>query len=70
MKSEIKIGPNRLEMTRIFDAPRARVFAAWKEAAQVQQWWGCKMTTKVESQIDFRVGGTFSHTCTLRAPGR
>jgi len=69
MKSEVKIGKNRLEMTRIFDAPRERVFAAWKEVAKVQQWWGCKMTTRVESEIDFRVGGSFSHKMHIEGVG-
>ena len=61
MKSQIKIGDNRLEMIRVFNASRERVFEAWKQADQVQQWWGCEGTTRVESQIDFRKGGSFTH---------
>ena len=61
MKSDVQIGDNRLVITRIFDAPRERVFAAWKSADKVQQWWGCRMTTKVQSVIDFRPGGSFTH---------
>ena len=30
MKSEVKIGDNRLQITRVFDAPRPLVFAFWK----------------------------------------
>ena len=69
MKSEVKIGDNRLEMTRVFDAPRERVFAAWKQVEQVQKWWGCQGTTKVESQVDFRVGGSFTHKMHVEGAG-
>ena len=69
MKSEVKISDNRLEMTRTFDAPRERVFDAWKQVDKVQQWWGCANTTKVESVIDFREGGTFSHTMHIEGAG-
>lgn len=30
----------RIEVTRIFDAPRERVFAAWTEPDQVAAWFG------------------------------
>ena len=32
MKSEIKISGNRLQITRIFDAPRESVFPWWSQA--------------------------------------
>ncbi|MGA2424237.1 MAG: SRPBCC domain-containing protein [Terriglobales bacterium] len=67
MKSEVKIGDNRLQITRVFDAPRHLVFAFWKEVDRLQQWWGCKDTTKVECQMDFRVGGFF--TCVMQING-
>ena len=60
MKSEVKITGNRLQITRIFDAPRERVFAAWTERDLLQQWSGCKEATKVEIEMDFRVGGSFT----------
>lgn len=69
MKSEVKISDNRLEMTRVFDAPRERVFAAWKDTDQLQQWWGCAMTRSVESQMDFCTGGSFSHTMDIEGAG-
>jgi len=67
MKSEVKVGDNRLQITRVFDAPRRLVFAFWKEVDRLQQWWGCKDTTKVECQMDFRVGGFF--TCVMQITG-
>jgi uncharacterized protein YndB with AHSA1/START domain len=67
MKSEVEVGDNRLQMTRIFDAPRHLVFSFWKEVDRLQQWWGCKDTTKVECATDFRVGGFF--TCVMQIAG-
>jgi len=29
-----------ITITRVFDAPRALVFQAWTDAAQLAQWWG------------------------------
>jgi uncharacterized protein YndB with AHSA1/START domain len=67
MKSEVKVGDNRLQITRVFDAPRSLVFAFWKEVHRLQQWWGCKDTTQVECAVDFRVGGFF--TCVMQIKG-
>jgi uncharacterized protein YndB with AHSA1/START domain len=69
MKSEVKVGNNRLQITRVFDAPRHFVFAFWKEADKVRQWWGCKETTKVECQVDFRVGGSFTYKMQITGAG-
>jgi uncharacterized protein YndB with AHSA1/START domain len=67
MKSDVKVGDNRLQITRVFDAPRHLVFAFWKEVDRLQQWWGCKDTTKVDCEMDFRVGGFF--TCVMQITG-
>jgi uncharacterized protein YndB with AHSA1/START domain len=67
MKSEVKVGDNRLQITRIFQAPRHLVFAFWKQVDHLQQWWGCKDTTRVECTMDFRVGGSF--TCVMQISG-
>jgi uncharacterized protein YndB with AHSA1/START domain len=67
MKSEVKVGDNRLQITRVFDAPRHLVFAFWKDVNRLEQWWGCKDTTKVECQMDFRIGGFF--TCIMQITG-
>ena len=69
MKSEVTIGDNRLQVTRIFNAPRQLVFAFWKEVERIKQWWGCKDTTKVECQMDFRVGGTFTYVMQITGAG-
>jgi uncharacterized protein YndB with AHSA1/START domain len=49
-------------------APR-EVFAAWKTADQVERWSGCKDSTRVEAQMDFRVGGTFTQKLHIRNVG-
>jgi len=46
-----------ITLTRVFDAPRAQVFAAWTNAKQVAQWWGPKGFTNPVREIDARVGG-------------
>jgi uncharacterized protein YndB with AHSA1/START domain len=69
MKSDVKISDNRLVMTRVFDAPRQRVFDAWKNVDQLQRWWGCRMTTKVEAKMDFRPGGAFAHKMHITGAG-
>jgi len=69
MKSEVTVGDNRIQITRVFDAPRQLVFAFWKEVERIKQWWGCKDTTKVECQMDFRVGGTFTYVMQITGAG-
>jgi uncharacterized protein YndB with AHSA1/START domain len=62
MKSEIKISGNRLQITRVFDAPRESVFRWWTQAETLQQWSGCKDATRCEVEMDFRIGGSFRQT--------
>ena len=46
-----------ITITRVFDAPRALVFAAWTDATHLAQWWGPKGFTNPVCEIDARVGG-------------
>ena len=69
MKSDVKISGNQVQITRIFNAPRERVFAAWKTPDQVERWSGCKDSTKVEVQMDFRVGGSFTQKMQIAGAG-
>lgn len=48
-----------LEMERIIDAPRARVFQAWAEPERVAKWFAPKPLTLRVYEMDFRSGGTF-----------
>ena len=69
MKSDVKISRNQVQITRVFNAPREKVFAAWKTSDQLERWSGCKDSTKVEVQMDFRVGGTFTQKLHIRNVG-
>lgn len=44
-------------LTRIIDAPRALVWAAWTEPKQMAQWWGPHHFTNPVCEIDARPGG-------------
>jgi uncharacterized protein YndB with AHSA1/START domain len=46
-----------LLITRIFDAPRKRVWEAWTEPEHVMRWQGPKGYTVPSCRIDLRVGG-------------
>ena len=48
-----------LFITRIFDAPRERVWKAWTEPDLMKRWWGPKAFTSPYCKIDLRVGGKF-----------
>ena len=48
-----------LEITRVFDAPRSRVWRCWTEAELLKQWFGPKGFTIPHCTIDLRVGGKF-----------
>jgi uncharacterized protein YndB with AHSA1/START domain len=69
MKSEVKITGNQMQITRVFDAPRTRVFAAWAQRDLLQRWTGCKDTTNVDLEMDFRVGGTFTQKMNITGVG-
>jgi PhnB protein len=46
-----------LELTRVFDAPRDLVWAAWTEPARLAQWWGPTGWTAPVCELDVRPGG-------------
>ena len=48
-----------LAITRIFDAPRSLVFAAWTDPKHMKHWWGPKGYTLPECEMDVRVGGRY-----------
>ena len=55
-----------LTMTRVFDAPRKKVFAAWTDPKQVAQWWGPTGFTTPVCELDVRPGGAI--LIHMRAP--
>jgi uncharacterized protein YndB with AHSA1/START domain len=48
-----------LHLSRVFDAPRARVFRAFAEPEQLIRWWGPKGFTVPDCQMDVRPGGAW-----------
>jgi len=69
MKSEVKITGDRLQITRVFNATRERVFAAWKTRELLERWSGCKETAKNDIELDFRLGGSFTHKMQIEGAG-
>lgn len=53
-------------VTRVVDAPVARVWEAWTQPEGVLRWWGPTGFTAPLADMDVRVGGT-SHVC-MRSP--
>ncbi len=58
--------PERMVVTRVFDAPRELVWKAWTDPQYARQWWGPKEFTTPFYEMDFRVGGRFLFC--MRAP--
>lgn len=55
-KMESMIG-KEVVVTRLVDAPRARVFDAWIKPEKLAQWWGPDGFTNPRCEIDARPGG-------------
>jgi len=53
--------PSELEvqLSRVVNAPRGRVFEVWTRAEDVRQWWGQKDSTMAVCEIDLRAGGAW-----------
>jgi uncharacterized protein YndB with AHSA1/START domain len=49
----------RLEIRRLIKAPRDRVYAAWTDPAQLQQWFGPENVQTRDLIAEVRVGGKF-----------
>jgi len=56
-------------ITRVFNAPRSRVFAAWTEAEHLARWFGPKRFTVPSCETDPRPGGAF-RVCMRSPEGR
>jgi uncharacterized protein YndB with AHSA1/START domain len=53
-----------LVITRLLDAPRDTVFAAWVDQDQAAQWWGPRGFKSVSCTMDVRVGGIWRRVMT------
>ena|SRR5438105_6227198 len=49
----------RLEIKRVINAPRARVYAAWTDPAQLKEWFGPENVQTRKITADAREGGEF-----------
>jgi len=54
------------EITRVFDAPRDKLWKAWTEAERLKQWWGPKGFKVHTCKVDLRPGGIFHYG--MKAP--
>ena len=57
---------NELKMERVFAAPRARVFEAWTDPAQIKKWFGPHGFMIEIAEVDLKPGGRFR--LGMRAP--
>ena len=48
-----------LVFTRVFNAPRQRVFDAWTKPEHLVRWYGCHSSSLIVCEVDLRVGGTY-----------
>jgi len=53
-------------ISRVFDAPRDKVWKAWTEAERLKQWWGPSGFKVHTCKVDLRPGGVFLYG--MRAP--
>jgi uncharacterized protein YndB with AHSA1/START domain len=54
-------GNSAFAITRVFKAPRNRVWKAWSEADQLKHWWGPKGCSIEIPHFEFRLGGFFHY---------
>ena len=47
------------EISRLYDAPRQKVWQAWTEPARLKHWWGPRGFKVHTCKVDLRPGGTF-----------
>jgi uncharacterized protein YndB with AHSA1/START domain len=51
-------------ISRVFDAPRDRVWKSWTEAERLKQWWGPAGFKVHTCKVDLRPGGVFQYGMT------
>jgi uncharacterized protein YndB with AHSA1/START domain len=66
VQSKPILAERELTITRVFDAPRALVFAAWTDPKHLAHWWGPQGFTNPLCQFEARVGGSIR--IHMRAP--
>jgi len=56
--SASQFGEGAVEITRVFDAPRALVWQAWTDPKMMAQWFGPRHFTNPVCELDVRKGGS------------
>ena len=56
---DVAVDDRTLRLSRVFDAPCERVFAAWTDEEQFAEWFGPPGLTTLECRLDLRVGGAW-----------
>ena len=56
------VGDREMSITRIFDAPRDRVFGAWISPEAIGQWWGPRGFTTTTHSMKVQAGGMWKYT--------
>ena len=56
-----KEGDRELALTRIFGAPREKLFDAWTQPELIKQWLAPRGTVLAVCDIDLRVGGAYRY---------
>ena len=51
--------PERIEVRRVVQAPRERLFQAWTDADELMRWWGPMGLEPAGASVDLRVGGRY-----------
>jgi uncharacterized protein YndB with AHSA1/START domain len=51
-------------ITRVYDAPRTRVWKAWTDPEALKSWWGPQGFKVHTCRVDLRPGGTFLYGMT------
>ena len=54
------------EISRVYDAPRAKVWQAWTEPSRLKHWWGPRGFKVHTCKVDLRPGGVFLYG--MKAP--
>lgn len=53
----VDLNDREIVVSRVIDAPREKVFAAWTDPVQVVKWWGPEGFTTTMLESDLRPGG-------------
>lgn len=62
MSTSTDAASREIVITRVFDAPRERVWRAWADPEQVVKWWGPRGFSTTSDRREFKAGGVWRHT--------